>query len=480
MNLYGKVAMAVIRTILGILWKLFLLYLLFALVSSTVPWLFRKQVGSEARNVFSATDFKGTGTGPDRALLVESTTTAFGVRVQLLRHAEHTLDITYHAVQDGESTEAFLGEVAQAADRGVKVRILLDGKTGAMGEELRLIKALNSHPNITVRMYNPWQLLRPWKWHALLHDKFIVADNDLALLGGRNIGDRYFAPAGYRKEVTNDRDVLVWNADNGADSAIPQIQAYMNLLWGSVDTRPLKEKNRDYGETMSALLNAAAAFEQENPAYYADRLEDYCATSVPTARITLISNPIHTGSKEPWVGYRLRELALTADDHVLLQTPYATANRDLLAAMEEVRARAPLTMVTNSVASSPNFPAFSNYYSQRKKFVSTGAAIYEYQSSHSIHGKSLVVDDRLSAVGSCNMDDRSFYIDTETMLIIDSPEFSAVLSDAIGSYRQQALLVNGENRYEPSAAVAEAPVSNLKKAGMYLVSIISRLFQFLI
>lgn len=79
--------------------------------------------------------------------------------------------------------------------------------------------------------------------------------------------------------------------------------------------------------------------------------------------------------------------------------------------------------LTNSMASSPNYPAFSAYSSQRAKFLATGVEIYEYQSTDSIHGKSCVADGRISVVGSFNLDDRSLYIDTESVLIIDSPEF---------------------------------------------------------
>lgn len=222
-------------------------------------------------------------------------------------------------------------------------------------------------------------------------------------------------------------------------------------------------------------------FEEKNPALYERSLQDYLQDAVPTRKIVLLANPTHTRKKEPVVAYGMARLAQQAKSSVLLQTPYATANRYLLEHLEEINKSCPITVVTNSPASSPNLPAYSNYYSQRKKFLATGVSIYEYQSAHSIHGKSIVVDDRFSAVGSLNMDDRSFYLDTETMLVVDSPEFAQVLTGAVDTLRHNSLLLDPQtNDYLPEQPVEKVPVSWGKKAMMALVSVFSRLFQFLI
>jgi putative cardiolipin synthase len=248
-----------------------------------------------------------------------------------------------------------------------------------------------------------------------MHDKFIVADSELTVIGGRNIGDRYFAPKTYTREVTNDRDILIWNQARSEDSAVKQVGRYMDLLWDSADSVTFTGKENS---VLSDHIKATARdFAHDSPDYYAKNMDIYCAATLPAAKITLIHNPIHAGMKEPLVGYILRELALDSEEQVLLQTPYATGNSKILESLDRVALQTRLIVQTNSLASSPNFPAFSNYYGQRRKFLKTGAALWEYQSTHSIHGKSVVIDGRLSAVGSFNMDDRSLYIDTETMLI---------------------------------------------------------------
>ena len=454
-------------------------YLLFALIASTIPWVTHQEVGNFENTGFTGTaDFYGTENGSDRVYLVESTTDAFNIRIQMLRQAAVSLDITYHTFDSSKCTEAFSGEILAAADRGVKIRLLLDGKAGAAGKTKKIMKALAAHENITVYLYNPLRLLKPREWHAVLHDKFIITDETYALLGGRNIGERYFAPAGYQKEIADDRDVFVWDTAGNSSGGTAQIKEYMDLLWNGPDTVPLAEKANL--ELCMELLETATEFEMTNTAFYEKTLENYTDDSLPTNKVTLLFNPVHTGPKEPHIGFILRELALSAEYHVLLQTPYATANKQLLEAMKQISSASNLTVVTNSIASSPNYPAYSNYYYNRKKFLATGADLWEYQSQHSIHGKSVVIDNRLSAVGALNMDDRSLYIDTETMLVIDSPEFARTLTSAITTYRNKALQVGEDNHYIPSAAVAEAPVALAKKAIMMIASVISRLFQFLI
>lgn len=399
------------------------------------------------------------------------------MRIQMLRNAEQSLDIVYHAIQEGEASIAFLGEVLAAAERGVQVRIILDGKVGAVGNELKVLRTLVSHPNISCKMYNPISLLKPWEWNSVFHDKFIIVDHEFLLLGGRNIGDRYYNPENYEGEVTNDRDVLVWKTTDNNESALDQTADYMELLWQSKDCMVQKGRISDTSKYQS-LIEKALLFEMNNPDYYVDPLDAYLDRMVTTSKITLIYNPINTTKKEPWVGYHLKELTMHATKSVILQTPYSTANSDLLDVLEQIPAE--VMMLTNSTASSPNLPAFSNYYSQRQKFIDTGISIYEFQSSDSIHGKSLVIDEKISVVGSFNMDDRSLYIDTETMLVIDSPEFAGVLLDAINHYKEQSLLVGTDNQYVLNEEVTPVPVSGLKKATMKVVSVFSRIFQFLI
>lgn len=469
--------------IAGMLWKgakrMFTLFLLYILIGSTLPWMpfIQGRKDADAAPELQAGDFFGSGEGPDSAVLIEEPRDAYNVRMALLRGVQKSLDIVYYAIQADQSGEAFLGEVLRAADRGVVVRILLDGKINGSSAIRRDLAALEAHPNISCRLYNPLHWLKLWQWHAIMHNKFILADDTHLLTGGRNITDRFFAPNGYTGAITYDRDVLV-TTDGSRDGVMQEARQYIDRLWAEPSTRPQRAGAQPGAQT-DRLLAHAARIESENAEFYAKGLADYLSVALPTRKVTLVANPIHTAKKTPVIVQAMRRLAEGAQHSVILQTPYATANRDVLNALSAIDENAETVLLTNSVASSPNFFAFSNYYTTRRQFLATGMDIYELQSTDSMHGKSMVIDHHLSVVGSLNLDDRSLFIDTENMLFIDSEPFAAELRGVLDVYQGASLQLGADTRYLPGPVQAvDAPW--FKKAGMAFVSLFSRLFQFLI
>lgn len=470
------------------MWKRVLKYTLFAyLVYFAAAGVFSYLWPMPPSRVKSPDEYYGDTEGPDRVLLVETPQDAFARRLEVIGHAERTLDVTYYCIKDGQTTDAFFGKILEAADRGVQVRILLDGAMGGTGGGRgSLPEAMALHPNIQFSLYNPVNPLKPWQWNARLHDKFILADDKYLLLGGRNIGDEYFAPPYYDGAVTHDRDVLVLNTaggtDTGTDSVVTQVQAYMETLWTSPDVATVQVPAQQQA--------AAEAVQQKLRTAYADFLSaypDYVQTefdcesgSFPTNKITLVHNPIQTFKKEPWVGADLAALLKTGKQ-VQVQSPYCTANKHTLAAFTQIAEHTEtFRLITNSMASSPNYPAFSNYVTQRQKFLDTGVSIFEYQSTDSIHAKSALMDGRIAVVGSFNLDDRSLYIDTETVLVIDSPAFHEVLQQEFDGLYAQSAQVGADNAYIAGSGAAPLAVPAAKRLLMYGVSVLSRLFQFLI
>lgn len=450
------------------------LYLCYALIGSTAPWL----PFSQPATAVDTADYFGEGQGPDRAALIETPNDALGVRTRLVREATHTLDVVYYSIQPDGSGEAFLGEVLAAADRGVRVRILVDGKVGG-GETKRWLAALAAHESITCYRYNPLNPLAPWRWHAVLHDKIILVDGRYALVGGRNIGDRFFDPAGYAEPVTHDRDVLVFTDGDGGGSVLPEIAAYVDTLMASRANAAIAPA-RDAAARQDALRGAATAYAEANADALSRTLDDYRQAALPTRKITLATNPIHTRRKEPRIAREITALAQGGEAAVRIQTPYATASRLLLDTLAAIDADADTTLLTNSLASSPNYFAFSNYYSQRDRFLRTGVDIFELQSADSIHAKSMTIDGRVGIVGSLNMDDRSFYIDTEIVLIIDSEPFAAALDGAMDAYQACSLMVDpASNAYIPGSGPDALPVGRAKRMGMAAASLLTRIFYFL-
>ena len=345
-----------------------------------------------------------------------------------------------------------------AADRGVQVRILVDAQFGGLTQSNRhYAAALGSHPNIQLKVYNPINPLKPWTWNGRLHDKYILIDNRLLLLGGRNIGDKYFDPAGYNQQLSLDRDVLVYNTawDTPAqDSVLFQVREYMDQVWNQKESHLVFQEDTQKGlEKRQELLLGYQAFQEEQPDLFDHSQDQYQAWTYPANRVSFIHNDTNIGIKEPKAGYILGQLMVQAEQSVTMQSPYVILDPMLKEQFGQLRDRGiEARILTNSAGSSPNPIACAAYYGDRGTILRSGLSLWEYQGNHSIHAKSYVVDDRMTVIGSYNLDPRSAYLDTELLLAIDSPEFTEHFQQVQDFYFQQSLEVMENGKYEADAA----------------------------
>lgn len=465
------------------IYMLLTVYFVFAVISSVTPYASFASDGYSEEILLRETCFKDhSASGTDRARVVADPAEALNIRLELIRAAKKNIDIVCHCVERSCCIDAILGEILEAAEWGVRVRILINGKNNP--SSVPALKALNTHGNISCRWYNPMNLLTPWNWNGNLHDKFMVVDGEYLLLGGRNLNERHFAPDDFKGELTNDLDVFVWKADEydpETPGALTQIREYMELLWNceavkNISAAPMEGKKAD--GYLEELRSAVHSFKESNPRFYAGGLNDYLDETVPTLSITLIHNPIHTSRKDAVVYNYLKGLMESAGEKIIIQTPYATGNKTLLADFASIEVK--LVMQTNSPLSTPNYPAFSNYYYQRDKFLDADVLIYEYQGTDSQHGKSLVIDNRTAVIGSFNFDDRSMYINTEVMLVIDGPYLANQLDGVLEEQRRNSLQVGSDNTYLPREDVLIREVPWTKMLLLRIIYIFLRPFQFLI
>ena len=217
-----------LQILIVILWG----YLIYALALGVIPNLREKRVPQSYKETVNPSSFYSETQSCDRVALVEMPQDGFKTRLKIIDEAEERLDISYYAMHMGETTDIFLGSILDAAERGVKVRILVDGQFGGLTKFNKLYSdAIGSHENIELRVYNTPNILKPWTWNGCLHDKYIIADDSVLLLGGRNIGDKYFAPESFSGELSFDRDVLIYNAQRSSSSALFSVRDYMDSIW---------------------------------------------------------------------------------------------------------------------------------------------------------------------------------------------------------------------------------------------------------
>ena len=459
-----------------------LLYLIYVLCTGVLPFLRHKSVSDDFAASVSVSDFYADTPCVDRVALVEYPSDSFETRIHILDEAVERIDVSYYAIHMGETTDQFLGALLDAADRGVHVRIIVDGQFGGLTKyHSDYATALGAHPNIELKVYNTPNVWKPWTWNGRLHDKYIIIDEKLLLLGGRNIGDKYFAPEGYTKQLSYDRDVLIYNTawqEENSGSVLYVVRDYMDSLWDSdAVSQPFQTDTKRGVAKRQALQAGYLQFRLAHSSLFDHSNDDYEAWTYSANRVTFFHNDTQIGLKEPKAGYVLGKLLLEANESVVLQSPYIILDHNLKALLNDLgEKQIDAAILTNSIASSPNPIACTAYFGGRKTILNTGIHLWEYQGEHSIHAKTYLIDDRMAIVGSYNLDPRSAYIDTELMLAIDSVEFTQHLKQVQDSYRQQSLEVGMDGTNSP---VEARSVPFFKRLMILILFLPVQLFKYL-
>lgn len=455
-------------------------FLAYIIIGSILPVMAKVDITEETKTKTREKEFISDSVGPDRASVIADPAESLNIRIEMIQSAKDSIDIIMYKIIDSESTRAFFGEVLEAADRGVKINVLVNGLTYLAYRNQSYMMAVSTHENITGRIYNPINLLRPSRLQILMHDKLILVDDDYLLLGGRNIDERHFRPNGYKKPFAYDLEIFVVKSRKASskNSVIEEAKEYIEKLYAYKLTKIVKEKDKK--QYIQKIKKTYVNYPKSNPQFYQKSLKDFIDDTVPTNKITLIHNPIDAERKEPILGYQLKHLALKANKSVIVQTPYITGNKELMKGLQEVAEQVELTIQTNSSASTPNLYAFSNYIGHRKKINQTGASIYEFQSYDSVHNKSIIIDDRISIIGTFNMDDRSLYINSEIMLVVDSEELTKRFTQEVIKFRKQSLKLGKDNKYISAETIEALPVSFMKRFLIRVHFILLRGVQFLL
>ncbi|MFC9708736.1 phosphatidylserine/phosphatidylglycerophosphate/cardiolipin synthase family protein [Paenibacillus sp. NPDC056933] len=425
----------ILKTILAII-LLYSVYVFF-----TAYLLFLVPSPSKIEN----TDIEKTlteGNTTDRVMLLEDGFRSGQVRIQTIREATTSIDLTYYSIQKGKTSQLVFAALFDAADRGVHIRIILDGIFHNLRGELRDIPdAIAAHPNIELRYYEPLHLLKPWTWHNRLHDKILLVDNTFGIIGGRNIGDKYMALQPPKDHVF-DRDVLVYNPYHDTNSTVVEMKKYIDRLWNHPFTKPEKHAKRQHHakglKEQAQLAQLYKEAQAQNDPFVEVLPKKWAQASLQSDHVMFIHNPITRFYKEPMMWNVFVRFANQAQSKVYLQMPYAIPTQKMRKAVNvsiNQNVNVEYLMLTNSINQTPNPLAFAGYLSSKKQLLDTGLSIYEYEGPNSIHGKSFVIDDYLSMVGSFNVDARSTFLNTESAVVISSPAFASQLTEAMDNKR---------------------------------------------
>jgi putative cardiolipin synthase len=389
---------------------------------------------------------------------------ALDARLQLIRRAAHSLEVQYYVIADDATGRLLLRELRDAARRGVRVRLIVDDLYTAPIDPL--LRALAEEPGIEVRLFNPFccargsfggrfaaSLFDIYRLNHRMHNKLLVADGVMAIVGGRNIADEYFMLNASSNFV--DLDALLLG------SVVPPLQQLFDHYWNSEVLRPVQA----LVTTPPPAGGWAAAFDaMSEPDHPPPALPPVDALGYgpvggefDDGRIGLIWAParafadppdkLHAmtpeEAREMSVSMEVRMKIWSAQDELVITSPYLVPGPMGIEAFEALgRRKVKTSVLTNSLAATDEPLVHTGYARYRPRLLAAGIDVYElspertrrskrlgmFGSSYGrLHAKTAVVDGRTVFIGSMNLDPRSDTQNTEIGIFVDSPALAKEL-----------------------------------------------------
>jgi len=379
---------------------------------------------------------------------------ALAARLHMAERAEKTIDAQYYLITNDEIGMAFVGSLLQAADRGVRVRLLLDD-IQTQGYDAGMA-ALDSHPNFEVRIYNPFSsrgsrasaITEFGRVNRRMHNKSFTADNQITIVGGRNIAAEYFSA---RDDVNfGDADVV------GVGPVVRDVSDMFDIYWNSRAALPVPAFAKMPDDPDAALEQLRTRIDEAvgelRETKYADAFKDSLQTIVDTdleeftfALYELAYDSPDKSDKKlaaeaENITTTLAESIARAEQSLFIISPYFVPLKSGIEYLTGLQERGvQVSVLTNSLAANNHSIVHSGYAPSRKPLLEAGVKIYEVRPDAfvpgadrggkgaalaTLHTKGFVVDDQELFLGSFNWDPRSVDINTELGVIMKSPELT--------------------------------------------------------
>ncbi|NIO11875.1 MAG: phospholipase D family protein [Deltaproteobacteria bacterium] len=431
-------------------------------------------------------------------LLLNGGRRAILARLALADMAEKTLDMQYYIWEDDASGWLLLERAVRAAQRGVRVRILVDDFT-LSGRDFKVASALNAHfPNMEFRVYNPFsrryrvrimrafELVRNFsRLNHRMHNKKFAVDNQVAIVGGRNIGDNYFGT----HPKLNYRDFDLFMAGPVAAGVSASFDSYWNSKWAVPleAFREIKPSGKDFDRAKKRLKKKISKFEKEYP-YPLDvtrqdilkRLREI-RDDLTWANAEVLYDTPGKGKTEEEpssIAERLGKLARGAQRDLLIENPYFLPSQLMLKNLGKIAQRGVnVRILTNSLAATDVTIVQAAFEKYRVPLLSRGIQLYELRpdaeskrlhadksvqsSKLSLHAKVVVFDTEKVFVGTLNLDPRSIDLNTEVGILVHSPALARKIT--------KDLEVDFQAQNSWKVELETIPVQNTNEVETYVV-----------
>lgn len=437
------------------------IFLISVIIINIIRPLGRKNISKDYCESVLETDYYCDEAGTERILCIDNNEDALLWRLRMIGNAKESIIMTTFDLRMDDRGLDIVSALCNAADRGVKVKILIDG----IYEPIFLhgnstFYALCNHKNIEVRMYNPIKLKNIYNANYRMHDKYLMVDECMYMLGGRNTSNIFLGEMNAASNV--DRDLLVYNSSPGKGESFLQLESYFEQIWTENRvSKVLKNMEEDIlQEEYEQLASRYMALSDEHEDF--SKFGDWYDSTLEADKITLISNGTAPANKEPRVLYTIGELADNADE-VIIQTPYIICDKYMYSVLRDIEKHADLKIMINSVEKGSNPWGCTDYLNNKSKVLHTGADVYELMNDYALHTKTVLIDDTISIIGSYNLDMRSTYIDTELMLVVDSEQLNASIREEFEQYKEKSVEVLSDGKETTGSLYQEKEMTTAKK-----------------
>jgi len=383
---------------------------------------------------------------------------SLGARLDMASKAEKSIDLQYFLMKDDTAGLVIMNSLLEAADRGVRIRFLLDDIfTTATDRNLSLI---DQHPNIEVRLFNPisrrgihfLNLAGDFRQaNRRMHNKTFTVDNAISIVGGRNLADEYFQLK--EESVFTDFDILAFGP------IVREISASFDAYWNHVLALPVDQVlTRDDGELLETVRSSMS--EETNDIYasvYRRALDSELLQDLITGKQALFVADARVMSDNPeklvnevsdeymQLVTELDEVLRSAERELMFLSPYYVPGDDGVQYARDLVSRGlHVVLVTNSLRSNNHIAAHSAYARYREDVIDAGVELYEVRANAgrevqngegpevlTMHTKLILIDRRYLFVGSLNLDPGAIELNSEFGLLIDSEALTGAMATAL-------------------------------------------------
>ncbi len=366
----------------------------------------------------------------DSVRILDNPQEALDIRLQMIKDARETIEISYFIFADDETSIEFLAALRSKLIEGVKVKLMVDSM---FNDIPKYIGTILMHEGMEIKNFNKFSLLRLGKSVKYrMHDKMLIVDKEHMIMGGRNIEDTYYGKA---HKNYNDRDIYIQG-----ESALVASNYYNQLFEANhlTDFKIAELWIKDpedgrYQYYYSELKKAYKAITEKMFAFKKNKnfldMKSWSDQCVEVENVDIAFDAISSRkSSEVGTTKKLYQYLKDVRHTLIIDSPYLVITNRLKNIFKELISRGVyIRILTNSARATDGVFPQAAYLNDRAEIASMGIDLYEYYADDSFHSKSMVIDDEIAIIGSFNLDPRSEKLNTETIAVVHKPKVASLL-----------------------------------------------------